>query len=77
MNVDVLISGNTHVPSISTYEGRLYLNPGSLTGAYSPTSTTSAPSFMVMDVKKDQLGVTLYQINESDEVEIFNYNHTI
>ena len=77
MNVDILISGQTHEPKISTYEGRLFLNPGSATGAYSNTSSTSRPSFMVLDVRKDQLIVYQYLLNESDELEVLQYNHSM
>ncbi|EAY06499.1 phosphodiesterase, MJ0936 family protein [Trichomonas vaginalis G3] len=77
MNVDILVSGQTHVASVSTYENILFLNPGSLTGAYSNTATTSTPSFMVLDVKKDQMTVYLYQIGQSDDVEVLSYNHTL
>ena len=77
MNVDILISGQTHVPSVSTYENRLYLNPGSLTGAFSNTSTSVKPSFMVLDVKKENMTVYLYTISDSDEVEVLSDNHTL
>lgn len=77
MNVDILVSGQTHVASVSSYENILFLNPGSLTGAYSNTSTKSTPSFMVLDVKKDQMTVYLYQIGQTDEVEVLSYNHSL
>lgn len=34
MDVDVLISGGTHLFSAYEYEGRFFVNPGSATGAY-------------------------------------------
>ena len=74
-DVDVVVSGHTHKASISTYEGRLLLNPGSLTGAYSISGAQSTPSFILLDVKKDQMTCYLYQLNESDEVEVFEYRH--
>ena len=37
LDVDVLVSGHTHQNSVTTYEGKFYVNPGSITGAYSPT----------------------------------------
>ncbi|KAH0785258.1 Vacuolar protein sorting-associated protein 29 [Histomonas meleagridis] len=77
MGVDIFISGQTHIPSISTYEGRLFLNPGSVTGAYSNTASESVPSFMVLDIKKDQLDVYQYSLNESREVEVYTYKHTM
>lgn len=77
MGVDILISGHTHIPSVATLEGRLYLNPGSATGAYSCSETHSQPSFMVLDVKKDQMTVYQYSLNENSEVEVTQYNHTL
>jgi vacuolar protein sorting-associated protein 29 len=77
MGVDILISGQTHVASIATYEGRLYLNPGSATGAFSCSASNSVPSFLILDVKKDQLTVYQYQLNENREVEVSQYNHTL
>ena len=34
---DVLVTGHTHVFSAYEREGKLYINPGSATGAFSPT----------------------------------------
>ena len=34
MDVDVLVTGGTHVFSAYEYEGRFFVNPGSATGAY-------------------------------------------
>jgi vacuolar protein sorting-associated protein 29 len=76
LGVDVLITGHTHVPSVATYEGCLYLNPGSATGAYSSTEPETSPSFIVLDAQKDSLAVYLYRLNENEEVEITQYNHS-
>jgi vacuolar protein sorting-associated protein 29 len=35
-DVDVLITGHTHVFEAFAAEGKFFLNPGSITGAYSP-----------------------------------------
>lgn len=37
LDVDVLVTGGTHVHSVVEYERRCYVNPGSVTGAYTPT----------------------------------------
>jgi vacuolar protein sorting-associated protein 29 len=34
MDVDVLISGNTHKFEAYEYEGAFFINPGSITGAF-------------------------------------------
>jgi vacuolar protein sorting-associated protein 29 len=78
LGVHILISGHTHVPSVATYEGILYLNPGSATGAYSATAPHSVPSFLILDARKDQLTVYQYQVNEvSREVQVTQYNHSL
>lgn len=74
LNVDVLVTGQTHVASVAEYEGRLFLNPGSATGAFSPLAPTSTPSFMVLDVTGDQMTIYLYKLTESQGVEV---SHTV
>ena len=36
LDVDVMISGHTHKLEAYEKEGKFYINPGSVTGAYSP-----------------------------------------
>lgn len=36
LNVDILISGHTHVAEAYQYDGGIFLNPGSVTGAPTP-----------------------------------------
>jgi vacuolar protein sorting-associated protein 29 len=35
LDCDILISGHTHALNVQQYDGRYFINPGSLTGAYS------------------------------------------
>jgi vacuolar protein sorting-associated protein 29 len=78
LGVHILICGQTHVSSVSTYEGILYLNPGSASGAYSSTAPHSVPSFMILDARKDQLTVYQYQLTElNQEVQVTQYNHSL
>ncbi len=32
----MLVTGHTHQNSVLEYEGKFFVNPGSITGAYSP-----------------------------------------
>lgn len=75
LDVDVLISGQTHTPSVSTCDGKLLINPGSLTGAYSCTSAQSQPSCMVLDIQKDRLSLSHYLLNNEGEISVTQYNH--
>ena len=34
LDVDILITGHTHKNEVNEYEGRWFLNPGSISGAY-------------------------------------------
>jgi vacuolar protein sorting-associated protein 29 len=34
LDVDILITGNTHRNEVNEYEGKWFINPGSITGAY-------------------------------------------
>ena len=77
MGVDILISGQTHIPSVAKYEGRLLINPGSATGAYSINSAQTTPSFMILDIRKDQLDIYQYKLNESHELEVLKHSHTM
>lgn len=77
MNVDVLLSGHTHKPVVFSYGNRLFLNPGSATGAYSPLSAYSIPSFMLLSPKKTQIEIFLYQLNNNGEVQISRHNHSL
>ncbi|KAK8886930.1 Vacuolar protein sorting-associated protein 29 [Tritrichomonas musculus] len=74
LGVDVLVSGHTQIPSVAEYEGRLLLNPGSATGAFSPLAPDSTPSFLILDVKGDQMTIYHYKVTESQGVEV---SHTI
>ena len=45
LDCDILVSGYTHQLSVNTKENKLYINPGSLTGALSPLIEDSVPIF--------------------------------
>ena len=38
LGCDILVSGHTHVNKILAYDGKHFLNPGSVTGAFSTIS---------------------------------------
>ena len=51
LDCDILISGQTHKFEAYEHEGHFYVNPGSITGAYSPLDTEITPSFVLMDIQ--------------------------
>ena len=38
LDCDILVYGHTHVNKITAYDGKYFLNPGSVTGAFSTIS---------------------------------------
>ncbi len=49
LDVDVLVTGHTHVNDIVEYEGRCFVNPGSITGAYSPQAGSKQISMCAIE----------------------------
>jgi vacuolar protein sorting-associated protein 29 len=67
LDVDVLVSGHTHELSLYEYQNKIFLNPGSATGAFHPLRKTD-PSFILMDVQGSQLDCYIYTLVK-DKVE--------
>ncbi|KLO16092.1 Metallo-dependent phosphatase [Schizopora paradoxa] len=71
MDVDVLVSGHTHVGSYSFQaterDNRFFLNPGTATGAWSPAFTDEPiPSFALLDIQGPVVVTYLYQLIEGE-----------
>ena len=66
LDVDVLITGHTHEFKAYKYEDRLFINPGSATGAYSPLRASTRPSFVLMDVDGQRLVAYVYQLVDGE-----------
>jgi len=73
MGVDVLITGHTHQLKISKLQDKIIINPGSVTGAFSPIcrlflrirltpSREPVPSFVLIEFKEDALEIFSYQL---------------
>lgn len=70
LDVDVLISGSTHEPSLAERDGAFYVNPGSATGAFSTSSCTEpVPSFVLMDIQGTSVVAYAYRL-ENGEVKV-------
>ena len=61
LDVDVLISGHTHMDMIQFKDKKLLLNPGSAVGAWSFVSSNIA-SFMILEITRETLNVLLYKL---------------
>ena len=64
LNCDILLSGHTHVNNVSVYDGKYYINPGSISGAYSPLVSDPIPSFILMVIQGDYAIVYIYELND-------------
>lgn len=64
LNCDILLSGHTHVNSVTIYDGKYFINPGSISGAYSPLLPDPVPSFVLMVIQGDYAIVYLYELND-------------
>ncbi|KAJ2156349.1 Vacuolar protein sorting-associated protein 29 [Coemansia sp. RSA 552] len=63
LDVDVLVTGSTHRFEAYEEQGRFFINPGSITGAFSPLEPRPIPSFVLMEMKpRQQLVAYVYQL---------------
>ena len=62
MNVsaDVGVHGHTHEPTIDLYEGKLILNPGTISGATGGWAGVQDASFMGIEVAQSEMTVNLH-----------------
>ena len=67
LDCDILITGHTHKFEAYEHENRFYVNPGSITGAYSALDSELTPSFILMDIQSATVVTYVYQLVD-DEV---------
>lgn len=67
LNCDILLSGHTHTNSVTIYDGKYFINPGSISGAFSQTSPDPIPSFVLMVIQGDYAIVYLYELNDKSK----------
>ncbi|KRY52425.1 Vacuolar protein sorting-associated protein 29 [Trichinella britovi] len=77
LNVDIMITGNTHKLETYEREGIYYINPGSITGAFTPLEPNVTPSFVLLDVQQAVVTIYIYKlINDEVKVEKTQYKKT-
>ena len=75
MDCDILVSGHTHQNYITQYDGKYFINPGSATGAYSPTNSQCKASFILIAVQEDQVVAFIYElINQEINVQRIEFS---
>ncbi|KAK8808480.1 hypothetical protein WA158_008381 [Blastocystis sp. Blastoise] len=65
LDVNVLITGHTHKLDVFKENSTLFLNPGSFTGAFTPSNPDNHPTFILLAVKDDKLTVFTYQLKDN------------
>ena len=62
---DVAVHGHTHKAAIDLYREKLFLNPGTISGATGGWSGRTDASFIELEVKKNEMKVSLHQTDWS------------
>ena len=69
MDVDILVTGHTHKNEVNEYEGKWFINPGSVTGAYSALDSDVVPSFILLAIQGNKVVTYVYEL-KNDKVEV-------
>ena len=64
LDCDIFISGNTHQIGVKVLDNKLYINPGSISGAFSDIVADPSPSFILMVLTGTEAIVYLYVLND-------------
>lgn len=62
----LLISGHSHDLKTSQHNGSYFLNPGSITGAYSSLTINVVPSFMILEFKSNDIVIYSYSLLDGE-----------
>ncbi len=66
LDVDILVSGHTHQSEVSQFDGKFFINPGSITGAYSTLTEEVVPSFILLAVQGNKVVSYTYQLRDGE-----------
>ena len=61
VDADIAIHGHTHKAAIELYKERLFLNPGTISGATGGWTGRADASFMELEIQGNSVEVTLYK----------------
>lgn len=67
LGCDILVSGHTHQIDIKVKESKFYINPGSISGAFSYLIADPNPSFVLMVLQGEEAIVYLYILNDKSQ----------
>ncbi len=60
VNADIAVHGHTHIASIEIYKDKLFLNPGTISGATGGWAGRTDANFIELEVNKSELSMTLF-----------------
>ncbi|CCW62770.1 unnamed protein product [Phytomonas sp. EM1] len=66
LDVDLLISGGTHLSKIFEFDSHLFVDPGSATGAFTAYDLNVIPSFVLLDIQKSSVIAFTYRYIPAD-----------
>ena len=72
LDCDILLSGQTHQINVKVLDNKLYINPGSISGAFSNCVADPSPSFVLMVLQGTEAIIYLYVLN--DRTQKFDVN---
>ena len=67
LGCDILLSGHTHQIGVKVKEKKFYINPGSISGAFSHLIADPNPSFILMVLQGEEAIVYLYVLNDKSQ----------
>ena len=67
LGCDILLSGHTHQIRVQVKEKKFYINPGSISGAFSHLIADPNPSFILMILQGEEAIVYLYVLNDKSQ----------
>ena len=67
LGCDILLSGHTHQIGIKAKDKKFYINPGSISGAFSHLIADPSPSFVLMVLQGEEARAYLYILNDKNQ----------
>lgn len=66
LGVSMLISGHTHEMKFTQHNHTYFVNPGSMTGAYSTLKINAVPSFMILEFRTNEIVIYEYSLIDGE-----------
>ncbi len=78
LGCNILVSGYTHELSVKVKDNALFVNPGSISGAFSPSIKDNSPSFILLALQGEIIILYLYILNnETKKFEVKKIEYTL